>query len=207
MLEKHNNITYLIEYPENFDESLKYPVLFYIHGAGGRGTDRKKLGEYEVCVYRREHPDKFPFIRAVPQCEYNSWFDIFEQLQEFVRYIAGLPYADGKNVFLTGSSMGGYASYQLLMSMPDVFAGAVICCGGGMYWNAGSIMAPVRIYHGKNDISVFPDESVKMYNALINNGKKAELFLLDNTAHNCWHAAYSGDETYEFFKSIMAGKI
>ena len=43
MLNKSGNITYLIEYPHDFDETRKYPVLFFIHGAGGRGTDRSIL--------------------------------------------------------------------------------------------------------------------------------------------------------------------
>ena len=205
MLNKSGNITYLIEYPHDLDETRKYPVLFFIHGAGGRGTDRSILSGYEVCRYRRNNPDKFPFLLVIPQCEHDSWFDIFEQLQAFVRHITGLPYADGKNVFLTGASMGGYTSYQLLMSMPDTFAGAVICCGGGMYWNAARIRTPVRIWHGKDDRTVFPDESIKMYDALKNCGKDVRLYLLENTGHDCWTAAFSDDGTYAFFRSLMTG--
>ena len=81
----------------------------------------------------------------------------------------------------------------------------MICCGGGMYWNAARIRPPVRIWHGKDDRTVFPDESIKMYDALKNCGKDVRLYLLENTGHDCWTAAFSDDGTYAFFRSLMTG--
>ena len=44
-----------------------------------------------------------------------------------------------------------------------------------------------------------------MYDALKNCGKDVRLYLLENTGHDCWTAAFSDDGTYAFFRSLMTG--
>ena len=38
-----DNLGYMISYPDNFDETKTYPVIFFMHGAGNRGNDINKL--------------------------------------------------------------------------------------------------------------------------------------------------------------------
>lgn len=197
MTEKYNNINYLIEFPEKYNNREKYPVIIFIHGAGSRGNDVNILKNQVIYKYKKEHAD-FPFILVLPQCHRDSWFDIFEQLQDFVMYISAQQYADKSRIYICGASMGGYTSYQLLMSLPDLFAAGAICCGGGMYWNAARINAPLLIFHGKEDTTVYPCESVNMYEALKRENKEAYLFLLDNTAHDSWTYAFNNSDTYKF---------
>ncbi|GHT98182.1 hypothetical protein FACS1894142_4170 [Spirochaetia bacterium] len=78
-------------------------------------------------------------VIAAPQCYADTWFEIFEQLLEFVDYVTLLPFIDRSRIYLSGISMGGYAAWQLGMARPYLFAAAVICCGGGLYWNAGKL--------------------------------------------------------------------
>ena len=33
------DLQYLIRYPQNFDETKKYPVILFLHGAGTRSKD------------------------------------------------------------------------------------------------------------------------------------------------------------------------
>ena len=33
---KRDTLEYVIRYPENFDEEEKYPLVIYVHGAGGK---------------------------------------------------------------------------------------------------------------------------------------------------------------------------
>ena len=134
----------------------------------------------------------------LPQCSYNSWFDVFEQLRCFVKNVITLPYVDEKNVYLSGVSMGGYAAWQMLMSEPDVFRKAVICCGGGMYWNAARIKASVWAFHGTDDTTVFTEESRKMIEAVKRNGGSAKLTEYKGVKHNCWELTYSNPEIYSW---------
>lgn len=197
MVKKYKEIEYLIKLPNGYDKEKKYPVIFSIHGSGSRGNDINMLKNNTIYKYKEEHSD-FPFILVLPQCQKNSWFDIFEQLQDFVKYISSQSYADKNRIYICGVSMGGYASYQLLMSLPDLFAAGVICCGGGMYWNASRIKAPLMIFHGKDDKTVYPCESINMHEALKRSNKESYLFLLDSTAHNCWNYAFNNENTYKF---------
>ncbi len=96
--------------------------------------------------------------------------------------------------FLSGTSMGGYAAWQILMSMPERFSRAVICCGGGMYWNAARIKAEVKAYHGSLDSTVLPEESKKMCDMVNRRGGKAEWTLLEGLDHNCWDRVFSDQE-------------
>ena len=67
---------------------------------------------------------------------------------------------DKSRVYVVGASMGGYATWQLAMSRPELFAAIIPICGGGMYWNAGRLIhMGVWVFHGEEDITVLPQES------------------------------------------------
>lgn len=88
--------------------------------------------------------------------------------------------------------MGGYAAWQLAMSMPDIFAAMVPICGGGMSWNAKRIAhLPIWAVHGKEDPVVPYGESVYMVDAIHKAGGNARLTLLDGVRHNSWEFAFS----------------
>lgn len=191
-------VRYKIAYPENFDKSKKYPVLFFMHGAGERG-DNLDLVEVHGVFYEIKKGREFDFICIAPQCEKEIvWFDKLPFVKEFICNFIENEYVDKKRVFLSGISMGGYMSWQLLMSLPDIFKKAIICCGGGMYWNADKIKTEVWAVHGLKDRTVFVEESIKMVNAVLSNGGKAKLTILENAEHNCWTATFQEQEVYDW---------
>lgn len=187
----------IIKYPENFSKDKKYPLIVYLHGAGSRGDDISLLETSPIMNYRNSCKD-FSAIILSPQCYADSWFDIFEELINLIEESVYKRYVDKDKVYLTGVSMGGYASWQLLMSKPELFKRAVILCGGGMYWNAGRIKAEVKAFHGMLDEVVKVEESIKMVNAVNRNGGKATLTIFENLEHNCWERVYSDRKTYIF---------
>ena len=199
--EHRNGFNYLILTPEGFSEDKKYPIIIHLHGAGSRGVDALGLKNQTLFSYASQNED-FPFVVFMPRCKENSWFDVFLQLREFVRWASSLPFADADRIFLSGVSMGGYASWQMLMSEPDIFSKAVICCGGGMYWNAGRIKAEVWAFHGLDDPTVFYEESVKMVNAVNRSGGKARLTSYEGVGHNSWGRTYSDPRIYAWLLGL-----
>ena len=189
------NIKYIELMPKT--QAEKYPLIINVHGAGGRGTSLDGIRGSVVEQYAQSHDD-FPAVVICPLCFANTWFDIFEQLKEFIEYASTLPYIDTDRVYLTGTSMGGYASWQLLMSFPEKFAAAIVCCGGGMYWNSGRIKIPVWAFHGEDDPVVLCVESKNMVKAINDAGGQAKLTILPKVQHNCWDYAYSQKQTYDF---------
>ncbi len=200
-IEKFESLRYIIRYPAGYTEAKKYPVLIGLHGAGSRGEDIEVLRANPFFVVTETLED-FPFISVAPQCHENTWFDLFETLKRFTMHIAAAPYTDARRLYLMGASMGGYATWQLAMSMPAYFAAAVPICGGGMYWNAGRLVGtPVWAFHGSDDPTVLVEESGKMVDGINRRGGNAKLTVYDGAGHDAWSATYSNPEVFHWLLS------
>ena len=198
---KLDDLQYLIEYPQDFSKSKTYPVLFFLHGAGTRGNDINRVANNVFFKLMENHSD-LPFVLVAPLCSKDTWFDLWENLENLVNHICDLPFADKDRVYLIGNSMGGYGTWQLGMSMPHIFSAIVPVCGGGMYWNAGRLKnVPVWAFHGALDGTVLPEESKKMVNSLNAFGGNAKLTIYPEAAHDAWTPTYSNREVFEWMLS------
>ena len=193
---KYKKLKYYISFPEGYEDGKTYPVLFYTHGAGGRGNRLSMIKKDEVYS---KNPCVNDFIIVMPQCYSDTWFDVFEQLVNFCKFIYESPFTDKLRFYATGVSMGGYACYQLMMTMPELFTAAIVCCGGGMYWNGYRLSnIHIRAFHGALDKVVYPEESAKM---VMSAGERAELITYNDADHDCWTKTYSNKENYEWLLS------
>ena len=196
---KYNNLLYVISYPDEYEEDKKYPVIFHTHGAGSRGTH---LSSLNIDVPIKNNPSANEFIIVAPQCYADTWFEIFEQLIKFCEYIYEQPFTDKTRFYSSGISMGGYAAYQLMMSRPQLFSAGIVCCGGGMYWNAGRLKdIPLRVFHGEQDKTVLPCESKNMSEYINANGGNATLTLYPECDHNCWDKTFTNKENFKWLLS------
>lgn len=197
-----DNLKYVVSYPSDFCEDKTYPIIFFMHGAGNRGSDINLLYQNAYFLELKNHEDDFPFITFAPQCSAETWFDLFQPLKKLVSYITTLPYVDTGRIYLMGVSMGGYGAWQLAMSIPEYFAAMVPICGGGMYWNAGRLInIPIWAFHGADDTIVFPDESKKMVNAVNEKGGNAKLTIYPDTPHSVWLKVYSDPKVFDWLLS------
>lgn len=195
---KFNELNYAVHLPPHLE--ARNPAILFLHGAGTRGGNIHLMEENPFfrspsCICDHNSP----FIVFAPQCYKDTWFDIFEQLQSFAHMLQEDPRVDPDRIYLVGASMGGYAVWQLAMSMPSVFAAIVPICGGGMNWNAKRIShLPIRAFHGKDDPVVPSVESIMMVDAVNRAGGNATLTLLDNVQHNSWDYAYSSKDLFDW---------
>lgn len=200
---KFKKINYLVRYPDGYEKGDRCPVLICIHGAGGRGGSYEDFrGHSEFTLSAKI--ENFPFVTVAPICPKvdGTWFDYFETLKDFIRFIVAEDYADPARIYAMGGSMGGYTTWELAMSMPEYFAAIVPICGGGMYWNAGRLKnVPVWAFHGKLDPTVLVEESEKMVNAVNKRGGCARLTVYPEAKHDAWTPTYSNPEVYEWLLS------
>lgn len=197
---RYKNLDYVIRLPESFDERSRYPLVFYIHGAGGRGRDINTI--YDHAFFTDTAPFLKDAVSVAPQCFSDSWFDIFEQLVDFIEYIISHPYVDKDRVYLIGASMGGYTTWQLAMSRPDLFAAIIPICGGGMYWNAARLIyMGVWAFHGDIDNVVKCEESAKMVESINQKGGDARLTVYPDTGHNAWTPTFTSPEVWKWLLS------
>lgn len=187
---KQDSIQYLFSAPDGFDAAAdKLPLLIYLHGAGGRGHDLSVIRvPYTMENNLRETGRRM--LIAAPLCEFDNWYMCFSELIAWVRFAAALPGVDPDRVFVMGSSMGGYATWTMLMCTPELFAAGAVVCGGGMAWNCGRMKhVPIRAFHGELDTAVLLSENRRMVDAINACGGHAELTVFPGVGHNAWNPA------------------
>ena len=133
---KNIKFDYLLYTPENWDESKKFPLLVFLHGAGERGDDIALAGRHGPFKYAAEGKN-YPFVMVAPQCKSNKyWGNYLESLDLFLDEIIEKYNIDEKRIYLTGLSMGGTGTWHWLMASPERFAAAAPVCGTGICWYA-----------------------------------------------------------------------
>ena len=194
---RYKELDCVLRMPKHYEQSEKYPLVIYTHGAGGRGREIQKIVEHPFFI--ETEPFLTNAVSVAPQCYANAWFDIFEQLQDFIKFMIAQPYVDASRVYLTGASMGGYTTWQMAMTHPEWFAAIVPICGGGMYWNSARLKnMGVWAFHGADDKTVLPEESEKMINCLNAKGGNGKLTVYEGVGHNAWTPAFRTKELWDW---------
>ena len=201
---KNIKFDYLLYTPENWDESKKFPLLVFLHGAGERGDDIAFAGRYGPFKYAAEGKN-YPFVMVAPQCKSNKyWGNYLESLDLFLDDIIEKYNIDEKRIYLTGLSMGGTGTWHWLMASPERFAAAAPVCGTGICWYACRIAhKPIWVTHGTADTVVPYDESVRMIEFLKKSGGEPILTTLEGVGHNAWDYAYTDELTDWFLKHSL----
>lgn len=197
---KHDyKLNYAIDYPRDFSEDKKYPVLFYFHGMGQVPGNIDTV--LDACPIKREVvTDDMPFIFVVPSCgEDYTWFQNFNYVIDFMKDIIAREYVDDDRVYLSGISMGGYTAWTMAFVHPELFAAAIICAGGGLYAGVRDrVKFPIRAVHGTADTTVLFRESEMMADRINRAGGHVELIPMEGYDHNVWDDTFSKIETYEW---------
>ena len=98
---------------------------------------------------------------------------------------------DPDRIYVTGLSMGGFGTWDLIARFPDRFAAAVPVCGGGDPGTAPLIRdLPVWAFHGALDRVVPPSNSRVMVRALQEAGARPGYSEYPDVGHNSWTKAY-----------------
>lgn len=202
-----NTLPYRFVAPKNYSVSNKYPVVLFLHGAGEMGTDNekhinnaKKMFEYNadflsqafvICPQTNEWWDIDRNASGDKKGMLGSVLNLLEELSKNYSF-------DNDRIYVTGLSMGGYATWDLLQEHGDIFAAGMPICGGGNANMAKKLtQIPIRIYHSADDPTVSVTQSRNMYNAIVaSGGKKAKYIELDGLGHNCWDYAFSDRDAF-----------
>ena len=99
---------------------------------------------------------------------------------------------DPDRVYVTGQSMGGYATWYSILANPDLFAAAIPICGGGDPESAKNIRSvAVWAFHGDNDKTVPPSGSRSMVEALKKLGAPVKYTEFPGVGHVCMPQAWA----------------
>ncbi len=176
-----------------------FPFIYFLHGAGERGNDPKILKRQALPKIVETIPG-FRFIVVSPQCPaYSGWSMAFltALLDEIVPQLR----VDTDRIYLTGISMGGYATWSLASLQPDRFAAVAPVCGGGDPSRAHRLKdLPIWAFHGALDDIVPPGESQTMVDAVREaGGTEVRFTVYPEAGHDSWTPTYNNPELYDWF--------
>ena len=190
----------VVTLPSGFDKTKeKLPMIVFLHGAGESG-DSSETSLSRVCVhgipkYFSKDPDHLGLrvITLSPQCADGLiWDQITLQLMDYIRSAAEEFGADEARISLTGLSMGGYGTWNLLTTYPDFFWRAAPVCGGGVAWRVNDRLKgkPIRAFHSVDDDSVLFECGAVMVRAAQAAGADISFTTYCGEGHGCWDRAY-----------------
>jgi len=193
------NVGYLLYLPKDYPESTqRWPLIVFLHGSGESGTDLEAVTRNGPPKIVGQHQD-LPFVILSPQrSDGQSWAPstIRMLLEDVVRRYQ----IDTDRVYLTGLSMGGFATWELALELPGAFAAIAPVCGGG---NPDAVCAlrdiPVWVFHGAKDNIVPIENSEEMVTALKACGGNVRFTAYPGVGHNSWDSAYGDPELYRWF--------
>jgi predicted peptidase len=195
--------------------SGKLPLVVYLHGSGGLGNDNVKqlaLGNiFGTRVWLLPQNQKaFPCYVVAPQTD-RGWsrYDFSQDPTKAVpgfgegsrmaveivdRLVHEFP-MDARRIYVTGQSMGGAGTWNVIANRPDFFAAAVICCGSvSTETGTESLKTPLWNFHGNADKTVPVELSRARLAARREAGGKPLSTEYAGVDHNSWQWAYTEPE-------------
>jgi predicted peptidase len=204
-LDRRDSLPYALLEPLKPVKDQKYPLVIFLHGASERGTDNEKNVKHIQILFSYNTFDKYPCYVLAPQCPKGEmWSTLMngkpfsatptrpmEMLIQLMTKITAQYPIDPARIYVTGVSMGGFGTWDLMARFPDRFAGAVPICGGGDVKTIDKIKhIPVWAFHGAEDPTVPAELTRKMIYALQEVGAFPGYTEYPGVGHASWHHAY-----------------
>lgn len=211
---KGDTLHYRVLFPVNYDRAKSYPLVLFLHGSGERGNDNEKQLVHGAALFLDSlNRVNYPAIVLFPQCpNEDSWVKIEQKepgifnfvktkaatqslglAYEMIKYYKKNEAVDAKRIYVSGLSLGGMGTYDLICRYSNTFAAAVPICGGVNLERLKSVRRlPIRIFHGTMDSAVSVEYSRDAYIELKANGSQAVEFKeYPGVGHDSWTNAFA----------------
>jgi predicted peptidase len=201
-------LKYLLFLPDGYSAKSRrrWPLMLFLHGSGERGADLRMVMKHGPPRLVAHRPD-FPFIVVSPQCPAQRIWDT-ATLLALLDHVTKKLRVDRRRVYLTGMSMGGFATWDLAVTEPRRFAAIAPICGGGAVLpvylatpakEKALRTLPVWAFHGARDELVSVSESERMIGALRRAGATdLRLTIYPDAGHDSWTETYDNPKLYEW---------
>ncbi|MBK8478485.1 MAG: prolyl oligopeptidase family serine peptidase [Opitutaceae bacterium] len=192
-----NDLPYRYLVPAGYDAAQHYPLIVFLHGSGERGSNNtaqlNNNANGALQLVSTANQAIIPCFMLAPQASVVEGWNA-NTLNQVVRAITRMEadYSiDPNRVYVTGLSMGGAGTWEILTRYPFLFAAAVPMNG----WGAGSyakiVGVPVWSFHAVDDGSVGVAGSDNAISALRQAGGRAIYTRYATGGHFIWPTAYS----------------
>lgn len=201
-----DSLPYRLLKPVNPQALERFPLIIFLHGSGERGSDNEaQLKHIKNLVVDQKNRGKHPCYVLAPQCpkgqlwaEHNKDGSVKAQatkptqlLMELIDQLSKEYPIDEARIYITGVSMGGYGTWDLLARYPQKFAAGVPVCGGGDERTASKLkQIPIWAFHGALDDVVPARQSRTMIEAIRKAGGRPGYTEYPDIKHDSWVQAY-----------------
>ena len=175
---------------ENIAPVPDMPLIVYLHGGSGKGSDldlltgadgfpqylqEGRLGNVRAYVVMPQLPDTF-----------RGWTNAKQPLMTLIRSIKSNYGINENKISLTGHSMGGTGAWGIALEYPATFS-RVAPMSGSVQNNETNLnklsAVPVWAFVGSADTIVSPDTSVNFINALRERNAAARITMFEGATH------------------------
>ena len=201
-------LPYRIYIPSNYDpKNQTTPLIVFLHGAGERGTDNQR--QFKQFLPEAFSQSMSPYAEAIiiaPQCPSDQqWVDTpwadgnysVDQIAEsnelgavveLISEVENKYKPDADRYYAIGLSMGGFATWDLIMRHTELFAAAMPICGGADPTKAEKLKElPIWTFHGTEDKTVPYAGTKAMCDAIKLTGSEVfEFTSMTNYDHGIW---------------------
>jgi pimeloyl-ACP methyl ester carboxylesterase len=217
---------YSVYIPDNFDESKRYPLVVFLHGAwsnhrlglrrlfgvgNSQGYDFIKPGNvpFENDVEATRYWPEFrpvSYIAAAPLARGTAGYqgipeqDVYEMIDDLKsRFLI-----DEDRIYLTGLSMGGGGTLWLGLTRPDIWAAIAPVCPAPppgtleLAGNAGNL--PVHLFIGDKDFLFQTAQEWK--GKLESSALHFDYVEYPGVGHNSWEWAFKDGFIFEWFSQF-----
>jgi len=218
---KGSQMSYRLFVPANYDSHQKYSLIFWLHGANGRGSDNLRQisdgNEIGTHVWiSPAHQSQLPAFVLAPQCPENSFWsepetnEVSPQLQIALDILASVQKdfsIDPDRIYLAGQSMGGLAVWALLQAQPDRWAAALVLCAFDNFTNLkGILRIPIWVFQGDADMVVPVDLVRQMVKDLRKSGAQPRYSEYHGVGHEVWGKAFAEPDLVAWLAAQKRGQ-
>ena len=203
-------LPYRLLHPPSQQPGAKVPLVIFFHGAGERGTDNEAQLRHGAPLFAKPDVQKaFPAFVMAPQCPpEHRWVDMDWSAESGTQpelpsgpmrlalgaldeVLSQHPEIDQDRIYVTGLSMGGFATWDLITRFPQRFAAAVPICGGGDVAKAALAKnVAIWAFHGDEDPTVKVERTRTMIAKLQEAGAQPLYTEYAGVKHDSWTLAY-----------------
>jgi predicted peptidase len=217
-----DRLPYRLFVPLGYDANQKYPLLLWLHGGDGRGSDNVKQlnGSNQLGTHfwaGKEVQLKFPMFVLLPQCPSgDNWSD--PDLNQPTKWLELTMHAladvekefsiDPDGIYLAGQSMGGLGVWSALQAYPGKWAAAMIMSAYDNFTDIPALArTPLWVFQGEVDDSV----PVLLVREMMKQLGKAHANLrfteYRKTGHDVWKKAFAEPDLLPWLSLQKRGQI
>jgi predicted peptidase len=193
-----NSLPYRLYAPAGVTETASLPLLLLLHSITERGADNGANLAFFQPEFKEDFFRAHPCVAVVPQCPAGKmWWDkpVSAAVQGIVRQVAqAVPAVDTRRLYVSGASLGGYATYGLLKVQPTWWAAAVPLCGDPTPVPLDLKLLkeqPLWIFHGAKDPRVPVKGDRLLVGKLKSLGSAVRYTEYPDQGHRIWSKAYA----------------